>query len=92
MNEKRRKPRRSLLLISLAVLFILWLATTGTGGLFVFSSNRSPVSGTFDSITQTEEFDMVKSVKFTLWGREHRFVLWTTPETGIPSLNGVEED
>jgi hypothetical protein len=92
MNEKRRKPRRSLLLISLAVLFILWLATTGTGGLFVFSSNRSPISGTFDSITQTEEFDMVKSVKFTLWGREHRFVLWTTREKGTPSLIGVEEE
>jgi hypothetical protein len=78
--------------VSLAVLVVLWLIAAGSGGLSVFSSERSPVPGTYDHLAQTEEFDVVRSVKFSFRGREHRIVIWRARVKGIVSLSGVQQE
>jgi hypothetical protein len=86
------RPRKSprILLISLAVLVVLWFITSGTGGLFEFTSERTAIEGTYDHVEQTEDCDVVRIVTFSFAGRKHRFVVWSSRVKGMPVVPWAE--
>jgi hypothetical protein len=87
--RKATRNRRTVLL-SLAVLVVVWLLATGAGGLIVFSSERVPIPGTYNDVDQTEDCDLTRLVTVSFAGREHRFALWTSRVRAMPIVRWAE--
>lgn len=89
VNRTARRTKR--LLFALIITLGIFVAFEILKQVAVLETNRIPVPYTFDSVTNTQEFDVKRTIKLKISDPPREFVYWTTRVTGSPSLPGVEE-